>query len=563
MFHSTENAVTEYKSLRKIIGADGKYNSEGLRELAVTCVCLANAQGGQIIIGVEDKEKNIPINQKVTEEIVNTTISRLRTLCFYVSLSTSNIETEETSSGQYFKIDVHPSMKSVATTADGKIYIRIGDQCQPARSEDITRLASEKDAFQWELQGRNVFLRDIPENNISYFANEIRSSRRVKDAIKELSDLEIAEHYNLCINNQLTNLGVLWLGASAQRSRLAYPLTVQYIVYDEQENKVRKIDWHDYTQNPKELLLDIERQAIELTYFDEFPHGLFRKQIRHYDERVVRELLINAIAHKSYTISGDIFIKVYTDRLEIINPGGLPLGITKDNILHSIHRRNPHLIRVLHDLELMEGEGTGYNLIYEITSRDAKAFPLPTSDYNSTSVIQYSKILDEEAVLLLDFIARHYQITQREFIVLGIIIRHKKILTTQLTRELQLTDEERLRSYVSRLLELNIIIQRGIKKGAEYLINPKLIFDSKINIKPTLKTIEKPRLKALVEETLKLHPNISVFDIQNKLGDVTLEDVRKVVYKLVRDGILEHTSDKSHRKYWLAKKNRNEKENRK
>ncbi len=51
---------------------------------------------------------------------------------------------------------------------------------------------------------------------------------------------------------------------------------------------------------------------------------LFRKQIRHYHPKLVRELLVNALAHKSYTISSDIMIKVFSDRLEISNPGGLP-----------------------------------------------------------------------------------------------------------------------------------------------------------------------------------------------------------------------------------------------
>jgi ATP-dependent DNA helicase RecG len=101
----------------------------------------------------------------------------------------------------------------------------------------------------------------------------------------------------------------------------------------------------------------------------------------------------------------------------------------------------------------MEGEGTGYNLIYEITSRDAKAFPIPVSDFNSITVTQSSKILDEETVLLLDFIAKNYRLSQREYIVLGIVARHKKILSTQLTKELQLSDEDRLRSYVGKLLE--------------------------------------------------------------------------------------------------------------
>lgn len=557
----TEEGISiDYKSLKKVLDTAGKLKSEGLRDLAVTSVAFANVHGGKIVIGIEDKDKQPPINQIISVRTANDTVTRLKSLCFNVGFQLGDIESHANGS-QFFTITVYPTLKSVATTADGKIYIRIGDQSQPARSEDIVRLASEKDAFQWELQPRNVAYTEIPEMSMRWFADEIRKSDRVKQNIKDLTDIEIIEHYNLIDKGKLTNLGVLWLGTASQRSRLVYPLTVQYIVYDDLEKKVRKEDWQDYSKNPKELLLEIEKEAIELTYYDEFPLGLFRNKIRHYDARLIRELLINAIAHKSYTISGDIFIKVYQDRLEITNPGGLPLGITKDNILHTTYRRNPHLIRILHDLKLMEGEGTGYNLIYEITSRDAKAFPIPISDYNATSVTQYSKILDEEAVLLLDFIAKNYQLSQKEFIALGVITRHKKILATQLTKELQLTDEDRLRSYISKLSSQSIIINRGEKKGREYLVNPKLIASSKINIKPTLKTIEQPRLKALIEEVLKITPNISIKTIHSKIGDIDITDVRKCVYKMVKEQVLDTTGAKTDRVYFLAIKKRIEKEN--
>jgi ATP-dependent DNA helicase RecG len=549
-----EGISIDYKSLKKVLDSAGKIKSDGLRDLAVTSVAFANVHGGKIIIGIEDKDKQPPLEQTITVKTANETVTRLKSLCFNVGFQLGEIETHANGS-QFFSITVYPTLKSVATTADGKIYIRIGDQCQPARSEDIVRLASEKDAFQWELQTRNVSYTEIPEINMRWFADEIRKSDRVKQNTKELSDIEIIEHYNLIEKGKLTNLGVLWLGTASQRSRLVYPLTVQYIVYDELEKKIRKEDWQDYSKNPKELLLEIEKEAIELTYYDEFPLGLFRNKIRHYDARLIRELLINAIAHKSYTISGDIFIKVYQDRLEITNPGGLPLGITKDNILHTTYRRNPHLIRILHDLKLMEGEGTGYNLIYEITSRDAKAFPIPISDYNSTSVIQYSRILDEEAVLLLDFIATNYQLSQKEFIALGIITRYKKILATQLTKELQLTDEDRLRTYVNKMIEQAIIITRGIKKGTEYLINPKLLINSKINIKPTLKVIEPHRLKALIEEDLKLYPKSKSSDIQSRISDLPIEDIRKCLLKLEKEGIVFTDGIKKGKTYSLAKKN--------
>lgn len=546
-----ENKTTEYKSLRKIIEPSGRLNTEGIKDLSITSVAFANGQGGKIIIGIEDGAKEPPINQKIALKIANDTISRLKSLCFSVGFELSDIITHE-NKGEYFYIDVYPSLKAIATTSDGKIYVRIGDKCLPARSEDITRLASEKDAFQWELQPRNIAYTDIPQENIEWFADEIRNSDRVKQNIKDLSDIEIIEHYNLLYQGKITNLGVLWLGNKSQRSRLVYPLTIQYIVYDDLEKKVRKEDWQDYSKNPKELLLEIEKEAIELTYFDEFPQGLFRNKIRHYDGRLVRELLINAIAHKSYTISGDIFIKVYPDRLEVTNPGGLPLGITKDNILHETQRRNPHLIRILHDLKLMEGEGTGYNLIYEITSRDSKAFPIPISDFNSTSVTQYSKILDEEVILLVDFIAKNYQLSQKEFIVLGIIAREKKILATQLTKELQLTDEDRLRSYVSKLIEKAIIISDGQKKGTAYLINPKLIANSKINVKPSLRAIEPHRLKALIEEDLKLYPNSKTSDIQKRISDLPIEDIRKCITILLKEGVILSSGQKKGKTYFLA-----------
>ena len=546
-----EGISIDYKSLKKVVDTTGKLKSEGLRDLAVTSVSFANVHGGKIVIGIEDKDKQPPLNQTISVRTANDTVTRLKSLCFNVGFQLGDIESHANGS-QFFTITVYPTLKSVATTADGKIYIRIGDQSQPARSEDIVRLASEKDAFQWELQPRNVAYTEIPEMSMRWFADEIRKSDRVKQNIKELSDIEIIEHYNLIEKGKLTNLGVLWLGTASQRSRLVYPLTVQYIVYDDLEKKVRKEDWQDYSKNPKELLLEIEKEAIELTYYDEFPLGLFRNKIRHYDARLIRELLINAIAHKSYTISGDIFIKVYQDRLEITNPGGLPLGITKDNILHSTYRRNPHLIRILHDLKLMEGEGTGYNLIYEITSRDAKAFPIPISDYNATSVTQYSKILDEEAVLLLDFIAKNYKLSQKEFIVLGVITRHKKILATQLTKELQLTDEDRLRSYISKLADQSIIIKRGIKKGTEYLINPKLIINSKINVKTTLKVIEPHRLKALIEEDLKLYPKSKSFDIQVRISELPIEDIRKCLLLLEKEGVVFSEGIKKGKTYSLA-----------
>lgn len=179
-----ETQTTEYKSLQKIRSGD-----KGFRELSITCVALANAQGGRIFIGYDDKEGAPLSEQKISIVEANEAVTKLRSLCFNVSLSSSGILTGE-NCGQYFIITVSPSMSSIASTSDGKFYIRVADKCEPVRSEDMLYLANEKHAFQWELIcTRQVKLADIPDGMLAKFADKIRKSGRVSGHIKQIRNL--------------------------------------------------------------------------------------------------------------------------------------------------------------------------------------------------------------------------------------------------------------------------------------------------------------------------------------------------------------------------------------
>lgn len=545
MKFSTENQNIEYKSIQKIRTGD-----KGFRDLSVTCVALANAQGGQIYIGVENKTLTVGDNQTITQQEQNDAISKLRSLCFGVALSSSSILSDENGSN-YFIITVYPSLKIIATTSDGKIYIRLGDKCEPVRNEDIQRLAEEKGAFQWEINTTKYSWNDAAVlDNIHRFAEDMRLSPRVKEHVKQMDDNEIAEHYHLIDQDRLTNLGVLWVGTPRQRAGICYPLTIQYIVYNANEEKVRKEEWRDLTLSPKDLLLDIESKAIELTYSYEFPNGLFRKQIRHYNPKLLRELLVNAVAHKSNTISNDIVIRVFPDRLEISNPGGLPLGISKENILHTKHRRNPNMIEIMNAYELMEGEGSGYDLIYELNAKEAKLPPIIDSSFNECSVTQYAEIIDVELLPLLDFVMQNYQLSQKSFIAFGIIARERKIYSTQLTKQLQLPGDDRLRSYVDKILTEGLIIKSGRGKGNQFQVNPQLIRNARVNIKTSLKTIEPYALKALIKEDLAKHPGAKISEISSRIPDIDIKEIRKMVYSMVDEDIYSEGA-KTNRIYYL------------
>lgn len=524
---NTEQQKIEYKSLQKI-----RTGEKGFKELSTTCVALANAQGGQIMIGVEDRTKKPAPNQVIPQEEANSAVTRLRGLCFNVGLAVGDVCADETGS-QYFAITVFPSLHSYATTSDGKMYIRVADKCEPVRSEDIQRVGEEKGAFQWELVPTRFELEDENKTNLSKFANDIRQSDRVKQHVKQLDDMEIGEQYHLLDGNKMTNLGVLWIGTAKQRSRICYPITVQYIVYDDLENKTNKLEWRDNTRNPKELLEDIMDKAVELTYSYEMPNGLFRKTVRYYNENLIRELLVNSLAHSSRTISNDITIKVYPGYISISNPGGLPLGVTKDNILHTKHRRNPNMIEILTALGLMEGEGSGYDLIYELDAVEAKKQPEIESTFNTVTVYQSAEITDKEVVRLMDYVDHNYQLSQKNKIAFGIIAREKRIAATDLSKILQLSAEERLRSYIDNLDKSNLITKGGVKKGSFFQINTTLLKNAKSNIVTSLKTIEPHVLKALIMEDLRVHPLSKISDIAERIPDIDMKEIRKMLYSMV------------------------------
>lgn len=545
-----EDSHTECKSLKKAIG-----QKSDVEALAETCVCFANAQGGTLVIGVEDKQSEPPPHQKINSKEMNKVVSRLRTLISGVGLVNPEIITHA-NGGEYFIIKILPSTRTIATTSSGKVLIRISDNCYSVRSEELTDLAAEKNAFQWELVvAQKVTLDQADPIQINFFITHLRKSDKVSDFITQKTDSEILEFYQLLSpEGYLTNLGILWLGTPAQRARLSYPITFQYLVYNDRGEKVRDKKYHFHQYNPMQLLLEIEKEAVELTYSTQLSNGLFRDAIRNYPKEVIRELLINSIAHKRYTSSGDIFLEVYPDRIVFTNPGGLPLGVSKHNILHERQRRNPYLIQTLHDLKLMEGEGSGYDLVYEKLSLDAKPFPDIESNYTKMAVTVHSGVIDEEALTVIDYINKHFQLNQKEIITLGVVSNRKKLLSTQLSAALQLNAEDKLKYWLGSLMEKKILISRGAKKGTEYLLNPELFAHAKLNLSPSLKTIEPYKLKALILEDLKYNGKSSMKAIQQRLSEALPQDIQKSVYQMANAGDIQKAGAAKNRLYFVESK---------
>lgn len=524
-------------------------------ELAKDCVCFANAQGGFIAIGIEDKESLPPTDQVISDrnlpDVIQKNIAQ-RTINVSVAVTIEMADNK----AEFIKVQVFRNAQTIASTTDGKYYIRIHDECKPIPPDEMARLAADKNAFVWEVQtSKKVSYLQFDETQRRDFLRDIRNSQRVSGFIKEMSDDEILGHYLMQKNGYLTNLGILWIGTRNDRAVLLYPPAIQIIRYDEQDNKVWKLLLDDYFYNPKELLERVLNDVPDWQESIEVSEGMFRKNIPFFPLEVVRELVVNALVHRTYTTRGDIFINIFTDRLEIHSPGRLPFGVTPKNILSQSIRRNEHLSKLFYDLGLMEKEGSGYDLVYAKLLGSGKPLPIVKESDDRVTVIVQKQFVSKDVVRLMDKASSEFTLKQKEVISLGLLAQQQSYTAQEISSILNQNEEVGLRSWLGRLVELGLVVKAGKGKGTQYAINPEFI--RKINFigKTNLKNIEDYRLEELIHKDLKAYPNSGFSDLHQRIGvEINQYKIKRMLKSLVEKGILDANGGTKGMKYQLKQK---------
>ena len=543
---SLEGQLLDRKSLRAISGRTANWD-----EIAKDCIAFANATGGRLQVGIENDQSQPPTGQQIPPELPDTLRRRISEKTVNVVVLVDIVTTP--SGGQYLDL-VIPRSVAVASTTDGRYFIRVADQSKPVTGDDVMRLASERSAVPWESQiTLKISRNDVDITKQNRLIQGFRASDRVKDFVKEKTDTELIDHYQLTQGNFLTNLGVLCIGHAYHRSLLATAPAVQFIKYDELGQKVNKLAWDDHTLSPIELIETIWQQVPDFREHYELPEGLYRQNIPAFDEIVIRELLVNAFVHRPYTQRGDIFLNLSPDRLEVVNPGLLPMGVTPNNILHTTVRRNEHLARIFHDLKLMEREGSGFDKIFEVLLSQGRPAPEVKEIHDRVVVTVRRRISKPEVI---DFIAsadQTYHLTQRERIALGLLVQQDSLAARELVAMLELSGPDSLGPWLKRLLAWQIVGSTGRTKAARYFVDAGLMRSLKFTGVTTLKRIEPHRLGALILEDLKRYPGSAISDVHQRIGkEIHQKQVKRGIDELVGRGIVRFEGDKRWRRYSAA-----------
>lgn len=538
---SLEGHLIDRKSLRTVIGKNANFS-----ELAKDCVAFANAQGGKLLIGIEDGEKLPLPTQRINSSLLDTIRKRISENTAGVLVVPQIVMAEN--GGEYMELNVQRAV-GAASTSDGRYYIRVADSSRPVIGDEVLRLTNERSAFPWEsMTNLEVQRNQVDPNKVAAFCVGIRASDRVKESVKTKTVEELLDHYLLANGAFLTNLGILCIGRREDRARLGSSPVIQFIKYDETGAKVNKIVWDDYSLNPMEMIEAVWHDVPDWKENYEVRDGLYPHTVPHYDEVVVRELLTNALVHRPYTQRGDIFINLHHDRLQFVNPGLLPLGVTPQNILHVTVRRNEGLARVFHDLKLMEREGSGYDTLYEVLLSQGKQPPEPVEGPDRVEVTVRKRILNPLIIDFIDKADQTFQLRQKEKICLGLIAQHESVTAIQLTKHLELRNSGELTPWLDRLIGWKLVDSRGKTKGTTYSINPDLLRKLDFKGSTTLKGIETHRLHELVLRDLEIYRDASISEIHGRIGEeiprrLLKDQLRRMVEQgeIGKQGKLRHT----------------------
>lgn len=309
-------------------------------------VAMANSSGGHVVVGVDDDGALVGINVKTASDKLANSV---QSIVPFPKISTHR-----------FRIDGKDILVIAVARSDtllsigGVAYIRTGAGMRPLSIQEILTLAAETGSFEWDSTPY-ISRKEANRKYIEKYFDSINMARNKKILIKD------KERYLRSIGavkeNKLTNAGILFF---TEVSEYIHQAGIR-LLYMEGEEAI----WSKEYEGPvwktlEEVFADIQKETNKR----EVIIATGRKRIEEYPMRVIREALINAVAHRNYTIPADIRVFLSRDCIKIKNPGGLMPGVRIDNPDHV--PRNPALCNMLYDYGLIERYGRGIRMMREI-----------------------------------------------------------------------------------------------------------------------------------------------------------------------------------------------------
>ena len=309
------------------------------REIAA----LTNAEGGHIIIGVDDSSNIVGTDVKAALEMVTSALSSI--------VPPPQITTRKLSVNDRDLLIIEVQKGTSLCSVGGVVYIRVGTSIRPLSIQEILMLSSELGIIAWD-GAPATDLADADPHCIDWFFEAITRSRGKVIADEDRN--RYLRSAGAVRDGMLTNAGILFFTDAGMqiphaKIRMIRMANDEPVWSREFEGPVARVIEAVYSA----LLAEIQKVEVVV--------GARRVRVEEYPPRAIREAIINAVAHRNYTVSADIRVFLHPDRIDIRNPGGLMPGVDIEDPEHV--PRNPALSNLLYDAGFIERYGYGIRLI--------------------------------------------------------------------------------------------------------------------------------------------------------------------------------------------------------
>jgi ATP-dependent DNA helicase RecG len=477
--------------IKLLIEAGEGYNAEfklavpnKVKEISEEVCAFANAAGGVLLLGVNDNNqvKGIHIDNAKRSAIQNSLNEITPTL--YCSLQTVDFE------GFTIGVIEVPSGSKKPYVLSGAIYVRIGPNTQK-----LTTAEQMRDFFQ---QADRIYFDEVPcsgfnpstmvdEDFLTIFKGEAHLSGAVPHGQVYNSLKLYAE------DESFKNGAVLFFGKNPEQ--LLDKALVRCIAFEGEDKRFIIDDklfggnlYNQYLQAMQWL-----RGKLNIRYDIEGQGAGPRKEIWEIPETVFKEVIINALSHRDYYDRGAIIhIEVYTDRVEITNPGGLVSAIPTAEFGSRSHSRNPLIFGLFARMHLVEQIGSGISRIRQLMAEAELPAPVfhkdglfvvtlyrPLKANTQLNIKNQGKKSESTSVKPIQNIRgktrektreKNAQKTREKIIVA--IEENNHVTTAMLAEIIGLTDKG-IEYHLQKLKKSQIIERLGPDKGGYWKVNKK------------------------------------------------------------------------------------------
>ena len=407
-------------------------------------IAFANSAGGTLYVGVADDGNIVGVENPdtVIQQISNMVRDSIKPdITMFIRYTAKNVEGKQIVAVEIQRGTGRPYYLAKKGLRPEGVYVRQGTSSVPATSTAIRRMIKDTDGDSFEA------MRSLEQNLTFQAAEKEFALRDLAFGVSQMKTLGI-----LNTDGIYTNLGLLLSEQCAHTVKAAvFEGTNQSIFRDRQEFTGSLL------QQMNEVYEYIDRRNQVHSTFDK----LRRIDTRDYPEVAIREALLNSLVHRDYSFSASTLISVYDDRIEFTSIGGLPAGVSFDDIMLGLSVcRNPKLANVFYRLELIEAYGTGMKKIMGAYENSNKKPVIETTD-NAFKIILPNLNEDvgslpvadagsEAERQVLEFIQKNGSISRKE---------------TETAVNLKQTAAGRL---LSKMIQKKLIVQIGQGKNTKY-----------------------------------------------------------------------------------------------